>query len=66
MLDNYLNGVVAQDIYEETDVGFEKKLSEIKAQLNMLGQQRDEENDELSKTFIDNVLSQNLTIQDGK
>lgn len=25
LLDNYLNGVVAQDIYEETDVGFEKK-----------------------------------------
>ena len=35
LLENYLEGVVAKDIYEETDVGYEKKLSEAKAQLSI-------------------------------
>ena len=34
-VENYLEGVVAKDIYEETDVGYEKKLSEAKAQLSL-------------------------------
>ncbi len=43
LLENYLEGIVAQDIYEETDVGYEKKLSDIKANLAMLEQQMDDE-----------------------
>lgn len=34
---------MAKDIYEETDMGYEKKLSEINAQLSMLEQQYDNE-----------------------
>ena len=43
MLENYLEGIVAQDIYEETDVGYERKLSDIKANLKILEQQMDNE-----------------------
>lgn len=43
LLENYLEGVVAQDIYEETDVGYERKLSDIKANLAMLEQQMEDE-----------------------
>ena len=39
LLESYLEGVVAKDIYEETDMGYEKKLSEVNAQLGMLEQQ---------------------------
>lgn len=42
LLENYLEGIVAQDIYEETDVGYEKKLSDIKANLAMLEQQMED------------------------
>jgi len=34
---------VAQDIYEETDVGYERKLSDIKANLEMLEQKMEDE-----------------------
>ena len=44
LLDNYLNGIVLQDIYEETDIDLQQKLSEIKAKLNMVESQIDEEN----------------------
>ena len=44
LLDNYLNGIVLQDIYEETDLELQQKLSEIKAKLNMVESQIDEEN----------------------
>lgn len=44
LLDNYLEGVIAKDIYEETDVGFEKKLTEINANLQMLENQLVDEN----------------------
>ena len=43
LLENYLEGVVSQDIYEETDVGYERKLSDIKANLAMLEQQMEDE-----------------------
>lgn len=42
-MENYLEGVVAKDIYEETDVGYERKLSDIKANLSMLEQQMEDE-----------------------
>lgn len=34
---------MAQDIYEETDVGYERKLSDIKANLEMLEQKMEDE-----------------------
>lgn len=43
LLENYLEGIVAQDIYEETDVGYERKLSDIKANLSVLEQQMEDE-----------------------
>ncbi|MDO4554656.1 MAG: recombinase family protein [Lachnospiraceae bacterium] len=44
LLEKYLNGIVAQDIYEETDVGMERKLSDAKARLKMLQEQVVDEN----------------------
>lgn len=43
LLENYLEGIVAQDIYEETDVGYERKLSDIKANLTVLERQMEDE-----------------------
>ena len=42
LLDNYLGGVVEQDIYEETDVGLKTELTNAKAKLQYLRQQSDE------------------------
>ncbi len=60
LLDNYLNGIVAQDIYEETEVGYERKLSEIKAKIKMMENQLDDE-DSLQRRIKDfkKALSQN-------
>lgn len=65
LLDNYLNGIVVQDIYEETDIGLERKLSEVKAQLNMLEQQMDDENS-LKKRISDfkKALSKNEILEE--
>ena len=43
MLEKYLEGIVSQDLYEETDVGYERKLSDIKANITMLEQQMEDE-----------------------
>ena len=65
LLENYLEGVVAKDIYEETDVGYEKKLSEAKAQLSMLEQQYDNE-DSLQRRLADfrKALSKNQILEE--
>lgn len=65
LLDNYLTGIVAQDIYEETDVGFEKELSDLKAKIKLLEQQMDEE-DSLQRRVADfrNALSQNEVLEE--
>lgn len=65
LLDNFLNGVVVQDIYEETDVGFQKKLSEIKAQINMLESQIDDEKS-LKQRIVDfrKALSKNEVLEE--
>ena len=65
MLENYLEGVVAKDIYEETDVGYEKKLSEAKAQLSMLEQQYDNEGS-LQRRLADfkKALSKNQVLEE--
>ena len=52
LLESYLEGVVAKDIYEETDMGYEKKLSEVNAQLGMLEQQYDNEGS-LQRRLVD-------------
>ncbi len=65
LLDNYLTGIVAQDIYEETDVGFEKELSDLKAKIKLLEQQMDEE-DSLQRRVADfrKALSQNEVLEE--
>ena len=64
LLDNYLTGIVTQDIYEETDVGFEKELSDLKAKIKLLEQQMDEE-DSLQRRVADfrKALSQNEVLE---
>lgn len=42
-MEKYLEGIVSQDIYEETDVGYERKLSDIRANIEMLEQQMEDE-----------------------
>ena len=65
LLENYLEGVVAKDIYEETDMGYEKKLSEAKSQLSMLEQQYDNEGS-LQRRLADfkKALSKNQVLEE--
>ena len=65
LLENYLEGVVAKDIYEETDMGYEKKLSEAKSQLSMLDQQYDNEGS-LQRRLADfkKALSKNQVLEE--
>lgn len=65
LLESYLEGVVAKDIYEETDMGYEKKLSEINAQLSMLEQQYDDEGS-LQRRLADlkKALSKNQVLEE--
>lgn len=65
LLENYLEGVVAKDIYEETDMGYEKKLSEAKSQLSMLEQQYDNEGS-LQRRLAEfkKVLSKNQVLEE--
>ena len=64
LLESYLEGVVAKDIYEETDMGYEKKLSEVNAQLGMLEQQYDNESS-LQRRLVDfrKALSKNQILE---
>lgn len=43
LLDNYLKGIVLQDIYEETDIGLKRDFTNEKAKLEYLQQQLDDE-----------------------
>lgn len=43
LLEKYLEGIVSQDINEEMDVGYERKLSDIKENIVMLEQQMEDE-----------------------
>ena len=56
---------MAKDIYEETDMGYEKKLSEINAQLSMLEQQYDNEGS-LQRRLADfrKALSKNQILEE--
>jgi hypothetical protein len=65
LLDSYLNGVIAQDIYEETDAGFEKKLSDIKERLGLLENQIADDNI-LQKRISEfkKALSQNEVLEE--
>lgn len=65
LLEKYLEGVVSQDIYEETDVGYERKLSNIRANIEMLEQQM--EDDVSLKRRVEDfkkALSQNEVLQE--
>ena len=42
LLDNYLKGIIEQDIYEETDVELKTELTNARAKLEYLQQQSDE------------------------
>lgn len=55
---------MAKDIYEETDMGYEKKLSEVNAQLGMLEQQYDNEGS-LQRRLVDfrKALSKNQILE---
>lgn len=44
LLDNYLKGIIEQDIYEETDVELKTELTNVRAKLEYLQQQSDEKN----------------------
>ena len=65
LLENYLEGVVAKDIYEETDGGYEKKVCEAKTQLSMLEQQYDNEGS-LQRRLADfrKALSKNQILEE--
>lgn len=65
LLDKFLNGVVSQDIYEETDVGMQRKLSNAKAQLKMLEEQIVDE-DSLQRRISDfkKALSKNEVLEE--
>ena len=65
LLEKYLEGIVSQDIYEETDVGYERKLSDIKANIAMLEQQMEDEVS-LKRRVADfkKALSQNEVLQE--
>ena len=43
LLNSFLDGIIEQSIYEETDVGFQRDLSNAKAKLQYLSQQLKEE-----------------------
>ena len=64
-MEKYLEGVVSQDIYEETDVGYERKLSNIRANIEMLEQQMEDEVS-LKRRVEDfkKALSQNEVLQE--
>ena len=65
LLEKYLEGVVSLDIYEETDVGYERKLSNIRANIEMLEQQMEDEVS-LKRRVEDfkKALSQNEVLQE--
>ena len=64
-MDNYLNGIVEQDIYEETDVSLKTDLSNTKAKLEYFQQQADEESS-LQRRSADfkKALSQNEVLEE--
>ena len=65
LLDNYLSGIVEQDIYEETDVSLKTDLSNAKAKLEYFQQQADEESS-LQKRIADfkKALSHNEVLEE--
>ena len=65
LLDNYLSGIIEQDIYEETDVSLKTDLSNAKAKLEYFQQQADEESS-LQRRIADfkKALSQNEVLEE--
>ena len=65
LLDNFLEGVIAKDIYEETDMGYERKLSDMREKLRMFEQQMEDE-ESLKRRISDfrNALSKNEVLEE--
>lgn len=65
LLDNYLNGIIEQDIYEETDVSLKTDLMNTKAKLEYFKQQKDEESS-LQRRLADfkKALSKNEVLEE--
>ena len=65
LLDNFLNGVIEQGIYEETDIKIKTDLTNLKAKLQYLRQQYDE-NSSLQRRIEDfkKALSQNAVLEE--
>lgn len=43
LLENFLDGIIEKNIYEETDIDYERKLSDIRAKLDFFEQQMEDE-----------------------
>lgn len=65
LLDNYLLGVVEQEIYEETDIGLKAELTNAKAKLQYLRQQLNEESSLQQRlTEFRKALSKNQVLEE--
>lgn len=64
LLNNFLDGIVAQDVYEETDISLQKNLSDLKTELELMDQQLLEDNT-LQKRIqeIKKMLSKNSILE---
>lgn len=65
LLDNYLKGIIEQDIYEETDVELKTELTNTRAKLEYLQQQSDEKSS-LQRRLLDfkKALSHNEVLEE--
>lgn len=65
LLDNFLEGVIAKDIYEETDMGYQRKLSDMQAKLRMYEYQIEDE-ESLKRRIEDfrKALSKNEVLEE--
>lgn len=65
LLEKYLENVITQDIYEETEIAYQKELSDLKANIEMLEQQGEDE-DSLKRRIFDfkKALSQNEVLEE--
>lgn len=65
LLDNYLGGIVSQDIYEETDLDLKRDVTNLNAKLEYLQQQLDEEGS-LKRRLADfkKALSENHVLEE--
>ena len=65
LVDNYLSGVISQEMYEETAITYEQKMSNYRAQLEMMEQKLSDE-DDLKKRIDEfrKALSKNRVLEE--